>query len=348
MAVLPQLVDAERYRAGDWDLVADAADRAYWLDHFTRHLDDLARAIRVEYPDTPPEALAEFADRYRALMDSLRDVPDRHGRLDILLLDELRGRLLREYGFDDPYRHIKAAEDAAALELLPAVLAELDALPPEAQLVRLVEGLMAGNIFDLGARATADLYHANGLDFRRTRAEQPPRPWFVDDLDAWQARWAGGRGYRHALWFVDNAGSDLVLGCLPLVRWLLGRGTRVTLAANSGAALNDITADELAALLRTAGERVPALADPGLRVVASGSAAPLIDLTRLSAECVAAAADADLLMLHGMGRSVESNRLARFTCDTLRTAVLKDEAVARHVGGRLFDCIFRFDAGAGH
>jgi type II pantothenate kinase len=73
----------------------------------------------------------------------------------------------------------------------------------------------------------------------------------------------------------------------------------------------------------------------------------LIDLTRLSADFVAATRDADLLMLHGMGRAIESNFHVRFGCDTLWSAVIKDEAVARRAGGKLFDCVFRFEAAAG-
>jgi hypothetical protein len=43
----------------------------------------------------------------------------------------------------------------------------------------------------------------------------------------------------------DNAGTDVVLGMVPLVRELLRRGTNVVLSANSTPALNDITHPEL-------------------------------------------------------------------------------------------------------
>ena len=55
--------------------------------------------------------------------------------------------------------------------------------------------------------------------------------------------------YRKALIFVDNAGSDILLGMLPFVRVLLQQGVAVVLAANSKAVINDITAEELSALL---------------------------------------------------------------------------------------------------
>jgi len=47
----------------------------------------------------------------------------------------------------------------AALEVLPDLLNELDQTPPKARLTSLVEGILAGNIFDWGAKATVDLYY---------------------------------------------------------------------------------------------------------------------------------------------------------------------------------------------
>ena len=47
----------------------------------------------------------------------------------------------------------------AALEVLPDLLRELDGTPPAARLTALVEGCLAANIFDWGAKACVDLYH---------------------------------------------------------------------------------------------------------------------------------------------------------------------------------------------
>lgn len=262
------------------------------------------------------------------------------------MLTELRAEVQVRHGFDDPFRGFKRRENDAALELLPGVLAELDAAAPDQQREMLVFGLMAGNIVDLGSRATVTRFREGNTAFRQTRAAQPPRPWHRDDVAAWWERWNTGPGYRHVVVFVDNAGGDLVLGCLPLAHWMLEAGACVTLAANTGPALNDITAAELEPLLERCARLDAPLAaatrEGRLRPVATGSRAPLLDLTRLSAECVAATRGADLVMLHGMGRAVESNFRVRFHCGALWTAVLKDEAVAARIGGRLFDCVFRF------
>ena len=53
----------------------------------------------------------------------------------------------------------KEREHAAALEVLPDLLNELDQMQPRARLTSLIQGILAGNIFDWGAKATVDLYH---------------------------------------------------------------------------------------------------------------------------------------------------------------------------------------------
>ena len=53
----------------------------------------------------------------------------------------------------------KEREHAAALQVLPDLLQELDQMPPQARLTSLVEGILAGNIFDWGSKATVELYH---------------------------------------------------------------------------------------------------------------------------------------------------------------------------------------------
>jgi uncharacterized protein with ATP-grasp and redox domains len=351
VAVLPQLIDPHAYRPCDWDLKRDPSGLAYWIDHFCRYLDVLTPLIVAEYPATSADALEAFRREYLAAMQAIGSAPERYEHVDVLLLVETREVLLRRHGFADPFLHVKERENAAALELLPELLRELDAEPPAKQMESLAIGLMAGNMFDLGSMATVDRYRSRLTEFRQTRAEQPRRPWLIDDVDAWQRYWTAGRGYRHAVFFVDNAGSDICLGCIPFVRSILRADTHVTLAANSEPALNDVTAPELHGLLKsiaTIDGLTREACDRGqLSVVASGGAAPLLDLSALSPECATAAVDADLIILHGMGRGVESNRLARFRSGVLRTAVLKDAAVAGHVDGRLFDCVFQHVCGQG-
>ena len=53
--------------------------------------------------------------------------------------------------------------------------------------------------------------------------------------------------------------------------------------------------------------------------------------------------DADLVVLHGMGRAIHTNYFAKFSCDVLKIAVIKSEVVARKIGARLFDGVVRFE-----
>lgn len=48
---------------------------------------------------------------------------------------------------------------------------------------------------------------------------------------------------------------------------------------------------------------------------------------QLSPECVAAAEDVDLIVVEGMGRAIETNLYASFTCDSLKLAMVKHPEV---------------------
>jgi len=75
--------------------------------------------------------------------------------------------------------------------------------------------------------------HTNGCagadDFERTRdSELSGRPWLLDDLEKFSAIWHNDPfPYKKAVVFVDNAGADVVLGILPLVREMLRKGVQV-------------------------------------------------------------------------------------------------------------------------
>ena len=80
-----------------------------------------------------------------------------------------------------------------------------------------------------------------------------------------------------------------------------------------------------------------------LATLPSGCGTPLIDLSDVSDACNEAARQADLIILEGMGRAVESNYHVRFACDALKIALLKDAAVAARLGGALYDQVCRFE-----
>lgn len=345
--LLPRFLEPEGYRACDWDLRTRPADRDFWVQYFVDHAQGLRPLIAESYPHAGPADVERFLTGYTAALLEVAARPGNYPRIDILLLDEIHALHLEGAGFPDPYLALKRRANEAAFALLPALLREYDALDAGLLPERLVLGLLAGNLFDMGAPNTAALYAQRGDSFAHALAELKPRPWFVDRVDDWIERWAR-RPYAHVAFFVDNSGSDFVLGALPLIRWMLQHGTRVTVVANERAALNDVTFAEAGPLL----ERFAAVDDVAaaaalrsgrLACVSSGTGAPLVDLATLDPTCCAGTADADLVILHGMGRAVESNWTARFRVDSLRSALIKEPAVAKYVGADTYDCVFRFE-----
>jgi len=184
-------------------------------------------------------------------------------------------------------------------------------------------------------------------DFFESFDNVKPRPWFIDDFDAFFEDLSKETGsWRKALVFIDNGGGDFILGMMPLLKELATGGTSIVLAANELPSLNDLTVDETIKCLEEVNmvdmDLEMLLNDNMFSVISSGNDLPLIDLSRISDDLNAAAADADLVIIEGMGRGVESNFEATFKVDTLCLAVLKDPAVAKRVGGELLDCICKY------
>ncbi|KAL2340904.1 hypothetical protein Fmac_008844 [Flemingia macrophylla] len=316
-----------------------------------------------------------FAHAFSAHLARLMEEPAAYGKLGLANLLEMREECLREFQFVDAYRSIKQRENEASLAVLPDLLVELDSMDEETRLLTLIEGVLAANIFDWGSRACVDLYHKGTIiEIYRMSRNKMRRPWRVDDFDIFKERMLGTRDkkmphHKRALLFVDNSGADIVLGMLPLARELLRRGTEVVLVANSLPALNDVTAMELpdivaeaakhCDILRRAAEAGGLLVDAmintsdsskqnsssvPLMVVENGCGSPCIDLRQVSSELAAAAKDADLIILEGMGRALHTNLNARFKCDALKLAMVKNQRLAEKlIKGNIYDCICKYE-----
>ena len=343
------LRDPSSYVAHDWDLLHDAPARTHWLDHFVKHFDVMLTHAATQYGRKSGKSIAAAREQFAAAVDKLRKSPASlpSGKLDIYQLCQLRDATLRAHGLPDPFKHVKDRENASAAALYPAVVRKLHLLTGQARWLHLVRCIFAGNVFDLGSQATMHLA-AQPTDFLAAVADGKPRPWLIDDFDRLAAdlKSVPPSPWAKAVVFVDNAGTDFVLGVMPLARELALAGTRIVLAANELPSLNDITADETADVLpglAAADDDLAALLEAGMfEVVSTGNASPLIDLADVSDELNAAAADADLVVLVGMGRAVESNLDARFSVAALHLALLKDALVAKRIKGDLFDCICKY------
>ncbi len=343
-----KLADAAKYVACSWDLTADEAGRTHWVEFFKRHLNTMLKLglESVAKNGGSQKAAQERAENCRrefyAAFDTFAANPSRFGRVTILTLDRWRDDLLRRWGFFDPFADLKNRENEKMLPSLPGICRQIDLLPPAKQLETLVLGLFAGNIFDMGADATAKAFLSASPDFLETRSKIALRPWLIDDYDPLARRLLDGPVHRKAVFFVDNAGSDFMLGVMPMIRWLAKRGTHVVLTANERPTLNDMTIADVRAWWPKIIHAEPSIADLSIDLVSSGTGEPLIDLSAISPELNAAAQDADLVILEGMGRGVESNLDAEFSCDAVNFAMIKDTSVASRHNGKLYDVVCRF------
>ncbi|RDX78762.1 hypothetical protein CR513_40914, partial [Mucuna pruriens] len=278
-------------------------------------------------PDAANKA-ENFAQRYARILEDLKKDPaSQGGPPDILLLCRLREQVLKEQGFRDIFKKIKDEENAKAILLFENVVRLNDAIEDEGKrLENLVRGIFAGNIFDLGASQLAEVFARDGMSFSATCQNLVPQPWVII--------------------FVDNSGADIILGILPFARELLQRGSQVILTANDLPSLNDVTYPELIEIiskLKDEEGRLMGVSTSNLLIANSGNDLPIIDLTRVSQELAHLATDADLVILEGMGRGIETNLYAQFKCDSLKVAMVKHPEVAEFLGSRLYDCVIKYD-----
>ncbi|HEX8522000.1 MAG TPA: ARMT1-like domain-containing protein [Tepidisphaeraceae bacterium] len=351
MSPFTLLADPDEYVASPWDLTTDAEGRGYWCDFFKRHLRTILQLAR-EMTVARAASLEDFETRARACegefdgrIDNFWRHPTAFGYVGILTLDEWRDSILARHGFEDPFLDLKNRENEKMLPLLAHIGAQLDLIKDPPHRFRLaIEGVFAGNIFDMGAAATAKAFMHESPDFLMVRSRLKPRPWLVDDYDTLALRVLNGPRYRKIVFFIDNAGSDFLLGALPLMNYFMQRDAQVVLAANEKPSLNDMTIHDVRAWWPRIIKADQTFDTPQLQLVSTGTGAPLIDLSRVSDELNAAAEDADLVILEGMGRGVESNFDATFRVDALNIAMLKDPAVAKRIGGQVFDLVCKFQS----
>nr|CAB3470438.1 unnamed protein product [Digitaria exilis] len=110
--------------------------------------------------------------------------------------------------------------------------------------------------------------------------------------------------------------------------------------------INDVTYPELIEIvnkLKDADGKLAGVDASNLLVANSGNDLPVIDLSSVSPELAFMASDADLVVLEGMGRAIETNLYAQMKCDSIKIGMVKHPEVAQFLGGRLYDCVFKFN-----
>ncbi|KAJ4966451.1 hypothetical protein NE237_018300 [Protea cynaroides] len=319
-----------------------------WIDVFLNSVPSFRK--RAESDTTVPDAhtrAEKFAQRYTEILEDFKKDPESHGGPpDGILLCRLREQVLRELGFRDIFKKVKDEENAKAISLFGDVVLLNDAIEDDGKRVEnLVRGVFAGNIFDLGSAQLAEIFARDGMSFLASCQNIVPRPWVIDDLDTFKLRWSK-KSWKKAVIFVDNSGADIILGILPFARELLRCGTQVVLAANDLPSINDVTYPELIeiiAKLKDENGQIMGVDASNLLIANSGNDLPVIDLSRVSQELAYLASDADLVVVEGMGRGIETNLYAQFKCDSLKIGMVKHLEVAQFLGGRLYDCVFKFN-----
>ncbi|KAJ4913955.1 Uncharacterized protein Rs2_08576 [Raphanus sativus] len=319
-----------------------------WIDLFLNSIPSFKERAESDtsVPDAPVRA-EKFAQRYAEILEDLKKDPESHGGPpDCILLCRIRELILRELGFRDIFKKVKDEENAKAISLFPEVVRLSDAIEDEGKRIEnLVRGIFAGNIFDLGSAQLAEVFSKDGMSFLASCQNLVPRPWVIDDLDNFQARWLK-KTWKKAVIFVDNSGADIILGILPFAREMLRQGMQVVLAANELPSINDVTYTELAEILsklKDENGQLMGVDISNLLIANSGNDLPVIDLARVSQEVAYLATDADLVILEGMGRGIETNLYAQFKCDSLKIGMVKHPEVAQFLGGRLYDCVIKYN-----
>ncbi|XP_072990055.1 damage-control phosphatase At2g17340-like [Typha latifolia] len=319
-----------------------------WIDLFLNSVPSFRQRAENDptVVDAPIKA-EKFAQRYTAILEELKKNPESHGGPpDCILLCRIREQILRELGFMDIFKKVKDEENAKAISLFENVVRLNDAIEDEGKRVEnLIRGILAGNIFDLGSAQLAEVFAKDGMSFLASCQNLVPRPWVIDNLDAFITKWIK-KSWNKAVIFVDNSGADVVLGILPFARELLRHGTEVVLAANDLPSINDVTYTELIEIitkLKDENGQLGGVDASGLLVVNSGNDLPVIDLTSVSPELAYIASDADLVILEGMGRALETNLYAQLKCDSIKIGMVKHPEVAQFLGGRLYDCVFKYN-----
>uniref|UniRef100_A0A8C7Q4J8 4'-phosphopantetheine phosphatase n=1 Tax=Oncorhynchus mykiss TaxID=8022 RepID=A0A8C7Q4J8_ONCMY len=336
---LPLLQDPSSYIPDTVDLSEDALAREYWLYCFEEALDGVVKRAVASQPDLPEaaERAEKFRHKYLHKLQTLRHQPFAYGSLTVRSLLDTREHCLNEFNFPDPYSKIKQRENDMALKYFQKAVKSLEELSWEQRQFALVRGLLAGNVFDWGAKAVSDVL------------ESDPEFGFEQAKRQLEGMKALGPPHKCALFFVDNSGIDIILGVFPFVRELLCRGTEVVLASNSSPALNDVTNNELQILTERIAAMDPviqsAVKEDRLTLVQSGSSSPCLDLSRLDKVLAGVVRErhTDLVIIEGMGRAIHTNYYALLSCESLKMAVIKNSWLADRLGGKLFSVVFKYE-----
>ncbi|KAJ8985488.1 hypothetical protein NQ317_015027 [Molorchus minor] len=349
-SVCPLLKNPELYNPDTIDLYDNVKARDYWLPCLEQMVKKFVNKAGNLNPDDPcaTEKAENCFQKFHSLVQQLTNDPSALKPLTIRTLLEFIEDTLRANHFSDAWSLQKETESAKALDEFEERICYIDSINNfEEKWLELIKGVLAGNVFDWGAKAVSDiLEQSQNFGLLEAMKTIEKRPWFHDNLDSWIKR-LKKQPYKMCVVFVDNSGVDFILGILPMTRELLKHGTKVVLSANSSPSLNDVTYDELNLYCCKAAKFCPILkesiANEQLLAVENGQKGPCLDLLHLSPELCELIKSADLIIIEGMGRAVHTNLYAKFAVDCVKLAVLKNEWLAKSLGAQQFSVICDYE-----
>uniref|UniRef100_A0A6E8W1R1 4'-phosphopantetheine phosphatase n=1 Tax=Anopheles coluzzii TaxID=1518534 RepID=A0A6E8W1R1_ANOCL len=348
------LANVDAYNPDTLDLYQDPEANRYWFACFKDMVLKFERqAMASQSKDASAAARAQsFREHCAEMLVQLQEGTRETPSLGIRNLLEVIESALRKFGFDDPWKEQKTIENKASIGMLKPRLQQLDSIASRREKwTEIVRGVLAGNMFDWGAQAVTKILETNnGFGLQQALDRIQKRPWLIDDLDGWLDRMEHDPPHRCATIFTDNAGIDFVLGIVPLVRELLKRNTKVLLCATINPAINDITYSELTKAIADCCEECDILRDAyskehRLLLFGNDQIGPCLDFRVLSKDLSDAIEqnDVDLLIIVGMARALHTNLYAKFACETFKLAVVKNEWLAKRLGGETFSVVCKYE-----
>jgi type II pantothenate kinase len=241
LKAFPLLAHPHHYNPDTSKLTDDPKLQAYWIDLLDANLHYLIDLAVQKNPESQSRA-EKFENMYRQHLQELRSKPKAYGPLTVRSLLNLREQCLRRMGFNDIFYSVKEKENIAALSVVCDMFKSLDELEEKERVKTLIFNILAGNMLDWGSTLIQEMFLKNGFDFTMAKSKIVFTPGFSNIAEL-EDRLLNGIPYHKCLIFVDNSGSDVFFGILPFVRYLLKRGTRLILAANTNPSVNDITVD---------------------------------------------------------------------------------------------------------
>jgi uncharacterized protein with ATP-grasp and redox domains len=346
--VFSKLLNPDEYLPGLWDMVADESARSYWLPALKKNSRHMLDSFKSSASAGMREKCDDAHEEFCGFLDGFERDLDPKGPRTVNELVHRRQEIFTGYGIPDPYKDLKKTDNERALALLKECPDTIPRDVPEDDRLRWIVSLvMAGNLLDMGSAEARRLHKDAKVGVFERTAEVAGKKWFRDHLDQFESRLRKGpAGDGSIVICIDNAGAEIVLGVTTFAKHLASLGYSCTIASNEVPALNDMTAAETVPLLDTIAEidfELKYLLNEGtLSVISSGSVTSGLNMLRVSGEFDRIASRAELLILFGQGRAVETNWNTRLSMPWARIATVKDPSVAEAVGCQVFDPVMTY------